>query len=290
MEGLNALPKERAFLGAPSMQWDFCRAENQKGLTRGHWKWIVLTIGKEPSHLLWGASHLMAPTAPPYSSLAMQGRMWGGSDCYGTGFLPVGPGEWVDCLCQSLGEEGSILLSPFSGSAISCPAPAPGMLHLLLLNHFLFTASRRLPAQSNQSSLDRRLEDEGPDCCGGLWGKGRRRAPWSFLSHNPIHSGPRVHGSRLTRLGQGPRSRKNPFPGRPRPLSISHSSEVCPVFPRRQYPELFSQSYSFDDPLHRPAQLRQTQEPPESLFTFKFLTDSRRNLGRCSRNRFRAHS
>lgn len=65
----------------------------------------------------------------------------------------------------------SILLSPFSHLAISCPAPAPGKLHLLLLNHFLFTACLLQPLSSSntqqpsKSSPDGCLDRRGPDHC-----------------------------------------------------------------------------------------------------------------------------
>lgn len=75
---------------------------------------------------------------------------------------------------QSPREEG-ILLSPFSCSAISCPAPAPSMFHLLLLNHFLFTAFLLQPPSSDssqqpsQSSPDGCLDRRGPDNCSLGW-------------------------------------------------------------------------------------------------------------------------
>lgn len=55
----------------------------------------------------------------------------------------------------------SILLSPFSCSAISCPAPAPGMFHLLLLNHFLFTACLLQPPSSSSSQQPSQSSQDG---------------------------------------------------------------------------------------------------------------------------------
>lgn len=78
----------------------------------------------------------------------------------------------------------SILLSPFSCSAISCPAPAPGMFHLLLLNHFLFTAGLLQPPSSGSSQQPSQRPPDGcldrprPDNCFLGW----EAPPWSFLS------------------------------------------------------------------------------------------------------------
>lgn len=45
-------------------------------------------------------------------------------------------------------EEHFFFLHPFRRSAISCVVPAVSMLHLLLLNHFLFMASKNFLVKS----------------------------------------------------------------------------------------------------------------------------------------------
>lgn len=49
--------------------------------------------------------------------------------------------EWAYSNCQGLSKRAGFL-HPFRHSAISCIVPAISMLHLFLLNHFLFTASK----------------------------------------------------------------------------------------------------------------------------------------------------
>lgn len=130
-------------------------------------------------------------------------------------------------LCQSLGGEQSILLSPFSCSAISCPAPAPACsLHLLLLNHFLFTACLlRLPSSSGS-----RQPSRAPDGCLGRRGADDRSLewklpPWSFLSGCLINVGAGEHGPASPRLGHGPGRRKRTLPW-PR---LTHGSVSHPL-------------------------------------------------------------
>lgn len=49
--------------------------------------------------------------------------------------------EWAYSDCQGQSKRAGFV-HPFRCSAISCIVPAISMLHLLLLNHFLFTASK----------------------------------------------------------------------------------------------------------------------------------------------------
>ena len=83
-----------------------------------------------------------------------EGRETGGQAIARPGALkhrPVRSG-WTVPLPELRGGGQGILLSPFSCSAISCPVPAPGMLHLLLLNHFLFTACLLHPPSSQAAA------------------------------------------------------------------------------------------------------------------------------------------
>ena len=105
---------------------------------------------------------------------------------------PVRSG-WTVPLPELRGGGQGILLSPFSCSAISCPVPAPGMLHLLLLNHFLFTACLLHPPSSQAAAsspelpgwTDERLAAR-TDKAGWLL-SGQGVAPWSFPSDDLIN-------------------------------------------------------------------------------------------------------
>lgn len=106
-----------------------------------HWSWLDFLV---PGSL---TTTTPAPApAPPPAEL----RRALGSGCFQAGRLTAPPGRsgWTVLLPEPRGGGQGILLSPFSRSAISCPAPAPGMLHLLLLNHFLFTAGLLQPPSS----------------------------------------------------------------------------------------------------------------------------------------------
>lgn len=60
-----------------------------------------------------------------------------------------GPGEGgAGVLRLPRTEQRAFFLHPFRRSAISCVVPAVSMLHLLLLNHFLFTASKNFLVKS----------------------------------------------------------------------------------------------------------------------------------------------
>lgn len=105
---------------------------------------------------------------------------------------------WTAPLPEPQGGGQSILLSPFSRSAISCPSPAPAMLHLLLLNHFLFTACLLQPPSSSSPARASWMDawtDEGLPAA--LRGMG---ATWSSLSGSLIN--PRARGLGLGR-GRG---------------------------------------------------------------------------------------
>lgn len=90
------------------MQWDFCGAENQKGLSRGHWKWIVLPIGKEPSHLLWGGG--LSPDVSHSTPLLKPGNAQqnvGGQTAMGLGSSQLGQESGWTVFARALGRRGA---------------------------------------------------------------------------------------------------------------------------------------------------------------------------------------
>ena len=113
--------------------------------------------GKEPLLLALsvptGLSGTLDPLLPAPPSPSSTEEVGGGSGgCWAKRLSEQGREGWVDSPWpKPQGGGQSILLSPFSRLAISCPAPAPGMFHLLLLNHFLFTACLLQPPSSSSS-------------------------------------------------------------------------------------------------------------------------------------------
>lgn len=121
---------------------------------------------------------------------------------------------------QRLREEG-ILLRPFSCSAISCPAPAPSMFHLLLLNHFLFTACLLQPPSSDSSQQP---SQSSPDGCLDRQTRARQLFSWVGRAQ-PFQAVPGAgeHGPASAGLGHGPGRTKKKLPGpRLTHRSISH--------------------------------------------------------------------
>lgn len=157
----------------------------------------------------------------------------------------------------------SILLSPFSRLAISCPAPAPGKLHLLLLNHFLFTACLLQPLSSGNtqqpsksSRMDAWTEEDQTTALreGHLVLPSRHLINTRAGEHEPWRRERTLPGPRLTHgsvshpsLESVSSSGSLPFPGSPKPLSWS--------------------------PLLRPILFWQTRESLWSFSLRKFLYD-----------------
>lgn len=142
----------------------------------GHWTWPDGSPEKDAILLLapsalagWPDSLGPSPprTASPGSAELRGGKRGQATARHGAlKHRPVRSG-WTAPLPGLRGGGQGILLSPFSRSAISCPVPAPGMLHLLLLNHFLFTACLLQPpssqaAASSQQPRAPRMDE--PDC------------------------------------------------------------------------------------------------------------------------------
>lgn len=125
----------------------------------------------------WGPGALgPSPPAPPPAPAELK-RGWGVRLLLGSGLCAsqcrAGRSGQTAPLPKPWGGGQSILLSPFSCSAISCSAPAPSMLHLLLLNHFLFTACLLQPPNSGSSQQPSK---SSPD--GRLDSKSQPIAPW----------------------------------------------------------------------------------------------------------------
>ena len=203
-------------------------------------------------------------------------------------------------LCQSLGRRAEHSFESIQLLSYFLPCSSTLVLHLLLLNHFLFTHCLPWPPSSSSSPARApRMDawtDEGPEDCS----PGGKGPLWSFLLRSLINPRAREHRPASPGLAHGPGRRKGTLP-RPRlthcgihhPLSRISLSCSNLFFLREPLPHVTCLKLLSQSPLPR---LLQPSQTGESLWGFvgffhlkhfsMTLTSYRTNLQGCFNYRF----